>query len=212
MLQHTHFTRGRHFSHSQIVNDFIFSLAGQKQITVEKKPTKLAFLDLLIEAHVNNELTKSDIIEEVDTFMFEGHDTVGTNIAFCLYLLAIHPEIQRKVQMEIDEFYCEKGQCPTYEDLSRMKYLENCIKETLRLYPSIPVMSRRIQGDSGVNIDGYEVPPGTNVIMLNYHLHRDADQFNDPESFNPDRFNSPTRDNYSYVPFSAGPRNCIGQK
>ena len=188
---------------------FSFSLAGKEKV----KPEKLAFLDLLIEAHMNNELSKSDIVEEVDTFMFEGHDTVATNIAFCLYLLASHPEIQRKVQAEMDEIFGENTQNdPSYSDLSKMRYLEKCIRETLRLYPSIPVMSRRIQGDSDVHIDGYEVPPGTNVIMLNYHLHRDEDQFHDPDSFNPDRFSVSNRDNYSYVPFSAGPRNCIGQK
>ena len=59
---------------------------------------KLAFLDLLIESYHKKELSRQDIVEEVNTFMFEGHDTVATNIAFCLHLLSSHPELQNKVQ------------------------------------------------------------------------------------------------------------------
>ena len=63
---------------------------------------KLAFLDLLVEAYHRAELSRSDILEEVNTFMFEGHDTVATNISFCLHLLSTHPEIQNKVQASAD--------------------------------------------------------------------------------------------------------------
>ena len=82
-----------------------------------------------------------------------------------------------------------------------------------RLYPSIPVMSRTTTEE--VEIDGYSIPPHTNIIMLNYLIHRDKDNFVDPDTFNPERFhqhNLHTRHSYAYVPFSAGPRNCIGQK
>ena len=72
-------------------------------------------------------------------------------------------------------------------------------------------MSRRVTGQDDILIDGFKVPQGTNVIMLNYHLHRDATQFDKPDQFIPDRFENAPQ-NYSYVPFSAGPRNCIGQK
>ena len=99
----------------------------------------------------------------------------------------------------------------SYDSLIRLKFLEKCIKETLRLYPSIPVMSRRVTGKDDILIDGFKVPPGTNVIMLNYHLHRDNSQFQNPNEFNPDRFENSSQ-NYSFLPFSAGPRNCIGQK
>ena len=79
------------------------------------------------------------------------------------------------------------------------------------MFPSIPVMSRRINGDSNVIVDGYKVPSGTNVIMLNYQLHQDDTKFENPELFIPERFENPQQ-NYTYLPFSAGPRNCIGQR
>ena len=83
---------------SNILND-TYRLVNSEPERDSKK--KLAFLDLLIDAHNNNELTIDDIIEEVDTFMFEGHDTVATNIAFCLYLLSTHEEERTKVQAAI---------------------------------------------------------------------------------------------------------------
>ena len=66
-----------------------------------------------------------------------------------------------------------------------------------------------------IEIDGYSIPPNTNIIMLNYLIHRDKDNFVDPDKFDPERFyqhNHHTRHSYAYLPFSAGPRNCIGQK
>ena len=81
------------------------------------------------------------------------------------------------------------------------------------MYPSIPVMSRTTSEQ--VHIDGYSIPPQTNIIMLNYLIHRDKDHFENPNKFDPERFqqqNIKSRHNYAYAPFSAGPRNCIGQK
>ena len=94
---------------------------------------RMAFLDLLIAAsRDNNSLSTEDIREEVDTFMFEGHDTVATNMSFCLYLLATHPEAQKRCQNELDMIFGGSDRPATSEDLLRMKYLESCIKEALR--------------------------------------------------------------------------------
>eukprot|EP00095_Tigriopus_kingsejongensis_P006181 maker-scaffold191_size271209-snap-gene-1.29 protein:Tk06181 transcript:maker-scaffold191_size271209-snap-gene-1.29-mRNA-1 annotation:"hypothetical protein DAPPUDRAFT_192258" len=179
------------------------------------KKKRLAFLDLLIEVSDEGKiLTDRDIREEVDTFMFEGHDTTAANMSFTLYLLAIHPEIQKKVQQELDDLFIDDPDRPaSMDDLAKMKYLEACIKESLRLYPSVPLMSRTIHEDT--TIEGQLVPAETNIILYTYLLHRDPEQFPNPEEFDPERFSSTKshqRHAYAYVPFSAGPRNCIGQK
>ncbi|KAK8719096.1 hypothetical protein OTU49_014243 [Cherax quadricarinatus] len=99
------------------------------------------------------------------------------------------------------------------DDLREMKYTENCIKEALRLFPSVPFLGRDLKEE--VVIDNYRIPAGTTVMVVIYCLHRDPAQFPNPEVFDPDRFlpeNVSKRHPYAYIPFSAGPRNCIGQK
>eukprot|EP00090_Calanus_glacialis_P028920 TRINITY_DN46369_c0_g1_i1.p1 TRINITY_DN46369_c0_g1~~TRINITY_DN46369_c0_g1_i1.p1 ORF type:complete len:512 (-),score=129.35 TRINITY_DN46369_c0_g1_i1:4-1539(-) len=176
---------------------------------------RLAFLDLLIDASEGGSvLSDEDIREEVDTFMFEGHDTTATNMSFTLYLLATHPEVQTRCQEELDKIFGKDTTRPaTSQDLAKMKYIETCLKEALRLYQSVPIMSRMLAED--VEIEGHLIPAKTNVILLSFLLHRDPEAFPNPDQFDPDRFsvdNPQKRNPYSYVPFSAGPRNCIGQK
>ena len=78
-------------------------------------------------------LSDEDIREEVDTFMFEGHDTTATNMSFALYLLATHPDIQARCQREVDTIFGEDTERPvTSSDISNMKYIELCLKESLR--------------------------------------------------------------------------------
>jgi cytochrome P450 len=100
----------------------------------------------------------------------------------------------------------------TIEDLRNMKYLEQCIKESLRLYPSVPYIAR--QNSQPFTVENYEVPKDTTCLILIYFLHRDPNYFPNPEVFDPERFSSDSdnRHPYAFVPFSAGPRNCIGQK
>ncbi|XP_027231572.2 cytochrome P450 4C1 [Penaeus vannamei] len=178
------------------------------------KKKRLAFLDLLLEySEDGTKLSDEDIREEVDTFMFEGHDTTTAAINWVLYLLGLHPEIQARVHEELDSVFGAEDRPATMDDLRAMKQLENCIKEGLRLFPSVHRFARTLRED--VRICDYVVPSGTNIMIFPYRIHRDPQQFPDPEKFDPDRFlpeNSKTRHPYAYIPFSAGPRNCIGQK
>ncbi|KAL7646988.1 UNVERIFIED_CONTAM: hypothetical protein RMT77_002245 [Armadillidium vulgare] len=189
---------------------------GKKEVEEEVlgKRKRLAFLDLFLEiSEQNNIMSDEEIREEVDTFMFEGHDTTAASLNWTLYLLGRYPEVQNKVYEEIESIFGKSNRETTSSDLREMKYLECCIKESLRLFPSVPVFGRQLNED--LKLDGYTIPKGTNILVLTYRLHRDPIQFQDPEVFNPDRFlieNSVKRNPYAYVPFSAGPRNCIGQK
>ncbi|XP_012266584.2 cytochrome P450 4c3 [Athalia rosae] len=219
----------KHQNCIRVLHDFSNKVISERRSDIEQKlmedeslgeqrgGKRLAFLDLLIEASLQggHVLSDEDIREEVDTFMFEGHDTTSSAISWTLFLLGCHREIQEKVVAEQKEIFGQVGdeRRPTFRELQNMKYLERCIKEALRLYPSVPLLARQISED--IQIGKYLVPRGTTAIVVVPMLHRDPDIFPNPECFNPDRFlpeNMVGRHPYSYIPFSAGPRNCIGQK
>ncbi|KAI7815338.1 cytochrome p450 [Rhyzopertha dominica] len=178
------------------------------------RKNRLAFLDLLIEASKGGSvLTDTDIREEVDTFMFEGHDTTTAGICWSLFLLGNYPDVQERVAQELDDIFNGDDRSITVRDLGEMKYLERVIKEALRLYPSVPFISRTLSED--IVLDGHKIPASCGVIIHIYDVHRDERYYPNPERFDPDRFlpeNAKSRHPYAYVPFSAGPRNCIGQK
>ncbi|XP_055594967.1 cytochrome P450 4C1-like [Uranotaenia lowii] len=175
---------------------------------------RLAFLDLLLQWNVqNNQLTDDDVRQEVDTFMFEGHDTTTAGMSWALFLLGLHPDVQDLVHQEIDSIFDGSDRPATMKDLGEMKLLERCLKEALRLYPSVAFFGRTLSED--VTLGGYHIPQGTLLGIHAYHVHRDERFYPDPEKFDPDRFlpeNTENRHPYAYIPFSAGPRNCIGQK
>ncbi|KAJ9599645.1 hypothetical protein L9F63_026503, partial [Diploptera punctata] len=176
---------------------------------------KVAFLDLLLQSSIENsgELTDEDIQEEVDTLMFEGHDTSSSSISFSCWALGNYPEIQEKVVAELKSVFGDSDRLPTYQDLQELKYLEMFIKESLRLYPSVPFYGRELSED--ISFGEYTVPAGANVFIATFGIHRDPKYFLDPEKFDPDRFlpeNSINRHSHCYIPFAAGPRNCVGQK
>ncbi|KAG7266401.1 hypothetical protein CRUP_010716 [Coryphaenoides rupestris] len=108
-----------------------------------------AFLDMLLQAEDDggNKLTHQDVQEEVDTFMFEGHDTTAAAMNWALHLLGAHPEVQRKVQQEIQEVLGESGRAITMDDLKELRYLDCVIKEALRLFPSVHFFARRLCDD-----------------------------------------------------------------
>nr|XP_019552168.2 cytochrome P450 4c3-like [Aedes albopictus] len=176
---------------------------------------QLAFLDLLLEATQDGQpLSDRDIRDEVDTFILGGHDTTATAIGWLLYLLGTDHQVQDRLFEEIDSIMGQdRDRPPTMIELSEMKYLECCIKEALRLFPSIPLIARKLT--ESVTTGDYTIPAGTNAVIVVYQLHRDPEVFPNPDKFNPDRFlpeNTQGRHQYAYIPFSAGPRNCIGQK
>ncbi|KFB40895.1 AGAP013241-PA-like protein [Anopheles sinensis] len=177
---------------------------------------KVAFLDMLLQSKIDGQpLTDLEIREEVDTFMFEGHDTTTSAISFLLQCLAKNPDVQQKVFDEIRSIVGDDRKQPvTMAMLNDMNYLDLVIKETLRLNPSVPMIGRKMMENS--NINGKIFPAGSNIIIMPFFLGRDPKNFPNPEKFDPERFNversAEKMNPYQYIPFSAGPRNCIGQK
>ncbi len=167
---------------------------------------RLAFLDLMIEtAHYNKDcLTDEQIKDQVDTIMFEGHDTTAAGSSFTLCLLGIHQDIQRKVMDEINSIFGDSDRDVTFADTLEMKYLERVIMEALRMYPPVPMIARRLNQDVKLASENYVIPKNGNVVIATYKIHRDPNTYENPEKFDPDNFlpeKTANRHYYSYIPF-----------
>uniref|UniRef100_A0A8C7GUI7 aromatase n=1 Tax=Oncorhynchus kisutch TaxID=8019 RepID=A0A8C7GUI7_ONCKI len=190
------------------------ALKDEKELGRIQAKRNLDFLDILLCARDEDQQGLSDeaIRAEVDTFMFEGHDTTASGISWTLYSLACNPEHQQICRDEVISAL-EGRDTMEWEDLSKIPYTTMCIKESLRLYPPVPGMSRKITKPITF-FDGRTVPEGCLVGTSIFGIHRNATVWEDPNAFDPLRFlpeNSAKRSPHAFVPFSAGPRNCIGQ-
>ena len=176
----------------------------------ENNDAKNIFLDMLLDACDKGEIDVDGIREEVDTFMFEGHDTTASALSWTLYLIGKHPEVQKKFHAVIDNVPVSEN---LLDKIGNMKYLEYVIKESMRLYPPVPRYTPLLDKDTRIN--GHVLPKGTPVSIDVISANTNPEGWDDPLSFNPDRFGEDKfckRKPYTYLPFSAGPRNCISQK
>ncbi|XP_019867386.1 cytochrome P450 4d2 [Aethina tumida] len=195
----------------QLKNEVEKVIHNEDDVGVKEKK---ALLDMLLSTTVDgNPLSDTEVRDEVNTFMFGGHDTTSSTMTFATYLLANYPEVQKLAYEEqCNIFFEDKDRPATMRDLQEMKYLENVIKETLRYYSTVPFYSRDVSDDIEYE-NGKIIPKGTTIIIFAYGVSRDKDNFDEPEKFDPSRFDRMDGKNpFAYVPFSAGPRNCIGQK
>lgn len=212
----------------ELVNE---AVGAETKFDESEGKKKLALLDVLLRSSIDGQsLSNEDIREEVDTFIFEGHDTTTSAIAFCLYNLAKFPEVQQKAYEEVKNLHDHISQPMTQKDLNDLHYMELVIKETLRLYPSVPFYGREVQEDIEISMedeiesfsnltfsklsDGKFIPKKTNLIVAAVAMGRMENIWEDAEAFIPERFlfENTKANLFAFVPFSAGSRNCIGQK
>ncbi|KAI6194158.1 hypothetical protein M3Y96_01095000 [Aphelenchoides besseyi] len=189
--------------HLKLVTDF----------TRKNSRKKSAFLDLLLSVQKEGQLTNEDIREEVETVMFEGHDTTSSGLAWTLWCLAHHPTFQDRVIDEVDRIFGHSDRPCTADDLKELQFLEQCIKESHRLFPPVPMLFRKVEQD--FVCAKYTVPKGTTLFVCPVLVHISGKYYDKPFAYNPDHFQRDTaasRHPFAYIPFSAGPRNCIGQK
>lgn len=153
-------------------------------------------------------LSDLDICNDLIAFIFAGHDTTATTLAFTLWTLGRYPEIQNRVAEEVATI---EDRPLTPADVSQLGYTGQVISEALRLCPPVPIAGRAATRD--ISVDGYRVEAGSMVLVGTFGMHRDPTLWDNPLEFNPDRF-SPSNVNqinrWQYIPFGAGPRSCIG--
>ncbi|XP_069141932.1 cytochrome P450 4F6-like [Argopecten irradians] len=178
-----------------------------------QKKRKLDFLDILLTARDDSGsgLTDKEIKDEVNTFMFGGHDTTKATLGWAIYNFGKYPEEQERVYQEICDVTGDRKNIE-WEDLGKLQRMSMFLKETFRLYPPAPSTTRLLT--KPLELDGVTLPAGTSIMANILCIHLRPDVFPNPLEFRADRFlpeNTENRHPYAFLPFSAGPRNCIGQ-
>lgn len=177
---------------------------------------RLAFLEMMIDLKKNGEkMTAEEIWEEVNTIMFEGHDTTAAGSSFTLCALGNHQDIQARVHEELDTIFGDSDRQCTFQDTLEMKYLERVILESLRLFPPVPLIARKLNEDVQISTGNYVLPKDATIVIPQFAIHRTEKYYPNPTVFNPDNFlpeKMQQRHYYAFIPFSAGPRSCVGRK
>jgi len=167
-------------------------------------------LDMLLQAQYEDgtPMLQQQLIDEVMILFAAGHETTANALSFTLFLLAKNPKIQEKIYTEVAEVDFNEGDM--MQHIASLQYTKQCLEEAMRLYPPAYIIDRETIAE-----DVFEestLPKNTLVLMSMYELHRHADFWENPEVYNPDRFNPENKKDYSgyYYPFGAGPRMCVG--
>lgn len=160
-------------------------------------------------------LTEIEAMAQCVLFFLAGLETTSSTLAFATYHLALNPEVQEKLRKEVDECMTVHGPEPSLDAISKLKYLHCVVSETLRLYPPAARLERYAIDDYVLGETGIRVPKNSSIIVPIYAMHRDPAVFPDPENFVPERFSDENVESikpYTYLPFGAGPRNCVGMR
>lgn len=151
---------------------------------------------------------EAEVLDQVVGMLFAGHETTALSMTYALHQIGSHPAVADRFHAELDAVL--DGQ-PTLAELQELSYLDTVINETLRLYPPVHAIPR-VTTDA-VTVDGYRLPADSQALVAVWNMHRDPRFYDDPLSFDPDRWQetSPREQGYAFVPFGAGPRICIGR-
>ncbi|MEU3565633.1 cytochrome P450 [Kitasatospora sp. NPDC091257] len=157
----------------------------------------------------DHKVARQRMRDELVTLLLAGHETTASTLGWTFYLADRHPEVMDRLHAEAVEVLGDR--LPEFEDLHRLRYTSMVVEEVMRLYPPVWILPRQAQADDEVG--GYHVPAGSDVLICPYTLHRHSRFWDDPEQFDPERFDrdrATDRPRYAYIPFGAGPRFCIG--
>ncbi|XP_021001498.1 cytochrome P450 3A8-like isoform X2 [Parasteatoda tepidariorum] len=160
-------------------------------------------------------MSMDELVAQCVIFFLAGYHTTATTLGLTAYLLAMNPDVQEKVFKEISEVVKETNGELRYESVQKMKYLDNVVSEVLRIYSPGVRLERTADTDYKLGDTGLTIPKGMVVGIPVYAMHKDPKFFPNPEKFDPDRFSLEEREKqvpYSYLPFGAGPRNCVGMR
>jgi cytochrome P450 len=193
------------------LNEVVYRLIHERRASKQDTGDLLSMLLLAEDAEKSGDgLTDTEIRDQVMTIFFAGQETTANALTWTWWLLARHPEIEKKLHAELAEVL--GGRKPLHEDYPRLRYTQQIVREVLRLYPPIWAMGRRALED--VEFLGFKFPRGSLLIASQWINHRDARYYTEPNEFRPERWTSEftaALPRFAYFPFGGGPRSCMGE-
>ncbi|MEU8266527.1 cytochrome P450 [Sphaerisporangium sp. NPDC049002] len=199
------------------LNWIIRTMDGFVSDVIEKRVTSddehhdlLAALMNAVDEETGTGMTPLQLHREVLNIIIGGYETTSNSVAWLVYLVGQHPEVQERLHAEVDSVL--GGRVPTFDDVPRLQYTRMIVDETLRLYtPAWQTMRRANEEDE---MGGYRIPAKSDIYLNMFTLHRHQDFWPSPHTFDPERFSPDQiaqRPRHAYIPFASGPRNCIGK-
>jgi cytochrome P450 len=191
------------------LDEIVYTLIRQRRLSGEDKGDLLSML-LQVQDEDGIGMSDQQVRDEVMTLFIAGHETTALTMSWTFYLLSQYPEVEAKLVQELQSVL--GGRMPTLADLPQLRYTEWVVMESMRLYPPVWALGRTVMQDC--EIAGYRLHAGDSIIVSQWVMHRDPRYFDDPEVFQPERWQGdfakklPT---FAYFPFGGGPRICIGK-
>lgn len=154
-------------------------------------------------------MTRKQIRNELIVLFMAGHETTANVLAWTWYLISQASDVEKKLHQEIDTVL--QGRTPTFSDVEKLKYTRAILDETMRLYPPVPILSRQALNDDVIR--GKQIPSGSIMLIAPWLIQRHKKYWDKPDHFIPERFlaNAKKPTKFTYIPFSAGPRVCLGK-
>jgi len=181
----------------------------EKRRNDPNRDQKHDILNLILNAQDDEseyKMSELDLQSTLRVLVIAGYETTAHSLSWFLYCLSIYPEYQKKLQNEVDSILGNE-KLPTPNHLGEMKLLTCFIFESMRMFPVVPFGGQRLLAED-TTLSGYAIPKGTEVWVDTYSVHRNPKYWDNPNEFFPERFEKPTP---AFMPYTIGPRNCIGQ-
>lgn len=204
--------------------EMAFFVAAASEIVEERKksPTKGRndLLQLILAAHDEpavqgvSRFSDDEVKAQLITWLLAGYQASSNTLAFTAYHLAMDADVQERLRCEVEIGVQTYRDLALYDLVNEIEYLDCVINESMRLCPPLHIFDRKCEETCKIN-ERLTIPSGMDVIVPIYALHHDPEAWPDPEVYDPERFRGPAKDTrhpFQFLPFGAGPRNCIGMK
>ena len=211
-LQKLPLPQSRRFNRARnTINSLIYEIIEQNRREGVDKGDLLSMLLIAQDEDDGTSMTDEQVRDEVLTLFLAGHETTANALTWTWYLLSQNPVAEAKLHAELDDVLA--GRTPSIDDLPNLKYTENMVAESMRLFPPAWTVGRLATEDH--ELGGYLVAKGSLILMSQYVIHRDPRFWENPDSFEPERWETQNikeaGQKFTYFPFGGGVRRCIGE-